>query len=190
MFQMLRLRLAAVVLGLLLVLGTGGQVRAEKSSEIVGDYLQIALPVAGLVCSFGKEAVTDYFARFWAHWAVVHGFKNGLGEAEPNLRPHGGDRGFPSGHTAAAFYGASYLARECVSRSPLGQLAVWGGAMYTGGSRIEAGAHFLFQVVFGALVGIGADRLFGRRRLRDSKRLHLWRKTWRPLNWLRSRRLP
>lgn len=163
---------------LALVLGAGGQARAESLTEITGDYLQIALPVAGLVCSFGREGVADYFTRFWVHWVAVHGPKNALGDAGINIRPNGGDRGIPSGHTAAAFYGASALARTCVAKSPLGQMAVWGAAMYTGGSRIEAGAHFLFQVMFGALVGIGADRLFGRRRLRDPGWLHGWRKKW------------
>ena len=153
--------------------------KASDRVEVIGDYLQIILPVTGAVCSFGRSAFSDYFIRFAAHMGVVHGSKNLLGETPINLRPHGGDKGFPSGHTAAAFFGASYVARDCVNKSPWGQVAVFGAAMYTGGSRIEAGAHFLFQVMFGALVGIGADRLFRKKGTENRpQRWHRWRDKW------------
>ncbi|WP_162683446.1 hypothetical protein [Rhodobacteraceae bacterium DSL-40] len=82
-------------------------------NERLGDSIQIALPVLGTACAVLRGDFGDYAARFAGNMAVVHGLKNGLGAAEINLRPGGSTRGFPSGHTAAAVHGASYLVREC-----------------------------------------------------------------------------
>lgn len=167
-----------MIYALIFIVMAGSSSATETRSEIHGDRLQIILPLSAAVCSFGRSAFKEYAVRFFVHWGIVHGVKNGLGDAEINIRPRGGDRGIPSGHTAAAFYGASYLARDCVGKSPLGQIGVFAAAMYTGGSRIEAGAHFLFQVMFGALVGIGADRLFRKRREPREERWKKWKRNW------------
>ena len=168
-----------LMLALSLLVAASPAARAESRVEIAGDYLQYILPISGAVCSFGRTAFKEYAVRFFVSLGLVHGPKNLLGEAPINIRPHGGDKGFPSGHTAAAFYGASYLARDCVNKSVWGQAAVFGAAMYTGGSRIEAGAHFLFQVMFGALVGFGADRLFRKKGAETRPhRWHIWREKW------------
>ena len=166
----LRMRVLAralpVIIALLLCLAPPAR---ANQTERMGDTLQILLPVAGAVCSFGRSGLRDYALRFVALETMIHLPKNALGTAQINLRPDGGTRGFPSGHTAAAFFGASAVARTCLRESPPGQMAIWGAAMFTGGSRIEAGAHFLFQVVFGALVGLVAD--LGLRRGRRTNRL-------------------
>ncbi|MXU64952.1 phosphatase PAP2 family protein [Oceanomicrobium pacificus] len=128
--------------------------------ERIGDTLQIALPVTAAFCSFGKSAFKDFAGRFVLNMGLVHGSKNLLGEAQINKRPNGGDKGFPSGHTAASMQGAAYLARECVRSNPWAQATLFGAAMFVGGSRIEAGKHFLFQVIWGGLVGFMADRAF------------------------------
>ncbi len=170
----------AISVALSLVLVSAPSARADESGvEVAGDYLQVILPVTGAVCSFGRSVFTDYAVRFFAHWGLVHGTKFALADTEIGIRPHGGNKGFPSGHTAAAFYGASYLARDCLGKSPWGQAAVFGAAMFTGGSRIEAGAHFLIQVMFGALIGFGADRLFRKKgAARGPERWHAWRDRW------------
>jgi membrane-associated phospholipid phosphatase len=153
--------------------------RAQERTEIVGDYLQYILPATGAVCSFGRSVFRDYAVRFLIMEGLVHGTKNVFPDAAISVRPHGGDKGFPSGHSAASFYGASYLARECVNKSPWGQAVVFGAAMFTGGSRIEAGAHFLFQVMYGALIGYFCDRLFRRKGVeRGPERWHTWRAKW------------
>jgi len=151
-----RIPTRALPVFLVLLLCAAIPARASQT-ERVGDTLQFLLPAAGAVCSFGRSGLRDYALRFAALEAMIHLPKNALGEAPINLRPDGGTRGIPSGHTAAAFFGASAVARTCLRESPPAQMAVWGAAMFTGGSRIEAGAHFLFQVVFGALVGLVAD---------------------------------
>lgn len=153
---------------LLLVAATPAHASGAKPGQVerMGDALQFLLPITGAACSFGRSGLRDYALRFVALEGMIHAPKNALGDAPINLRPGGATRGFPSGHTAAAFYGASAIARTCLRESPVGQMAIWGAAMFTGGSRIEAGMHFLFQVVFGALIGLVADLGLRRRRRR------------------------
>ncbi len=68
-------------------------------------------------------------------------------------RPSGEGRGFPSGHTASAFFGASDLAGKCWKNDPAAGGAVYSAAALTGWSRVHAGAHTPEQVWTGALVG-------------------------------------
>ncbi len=135
---------------------------SAPSPERIGDRLQIALPLLGLGCAVLTGGGGEYLLRFGVLEVVVRGSKLGLGEAAINQRPRGGLQGFPSGHTAAATFGASALAQECVKNSPLVQGAVLLGAAFTGASRVEAGAHDIWQVLAGALVGWGTERLLRR----------------------------
>ncbi|MEM8576848.1 MAG: phosphatase PAP2 family protein [Pseudomonadota bacterium] len=100
----------------------------------------------------------SYTIRFLGTNAAVHAFKRGLGDADINLRPSGNPQGFPSEHTAAAAFGASYLVHDCVQRNKVVQAAAVFGAAFVGASRIEAGKHFLFQVMIGALLGWLGER--------------------------------
>ncbi|WIY27784.1 phosphatase PAP2 family protein [Parasedimentitalea psychrophila] len=142
-----------VLFGVLLSILCGrGQV------ERTGDYLQIALPVAAFACSVSNGEALNTFLRFVLVEGVVHGTKRGLDAAPINHRPGGGLQGFPSGHTAAATFGVSSLVNSCVKKNPWVQGAVILSGGYVGASRIEVGAHFLFQVVAGALLGWLGER--------------------------------
>ncbi|MCB1351409.1 MAG: phosphatase PAP2 family protein [Rhodobacteraceae bacterium] len=147
-------------------------------NERLGDSIQIALPVLGTACAVLRGDLGDYAARFAGNMAVVHGLKNGLGAAEINLRPGGSTRGFPSGHTAAAVHGASYLVRECGAFVPYAGPLLALGAGFVAGSRIEAGRHDLHQVLAGAIIGLLAD--LGFRQRRNGRRIVLaWRRLQR-----------
>lgn len=157
MFRKFR-RALQLQIGFILALGV---ISGLGDVERMGDRLQFALPVAGLVCAAANGHALKYTIRFASTMAVVHTFKRGLGDAEINLRPSGGLQGFPSGHTAAAVFGASYLVHDCIQRNKLMQgVAIFSGA-YVGASRIEAGKHFLFQVLAGALLGWLGERAAG-----------------------------
>ncbi len=144
------------------------------SAERVGDRVQIALPVLGLGCSVLTGGAGEYLLRYVAGTAVVHGSKAGLGERALNERPRGGYAGFPSGHMAAASFGASALVSSCLQRSPFAQGVVILAAGFTGASRIEAGAHTIWQVLAGALVGWGSERLLRARNHPLRRRLAGW----------------
>lgn len=123
-----------------------------------GDHLQLVLPVAALVCSVANGEAASYLFRLTSVAIVVHGSKRGLQDAPINLRPSGSLHGFPSGHTAAAAFGASSLINSCVKKNPWVQGAIILSGGYVGASRIEVGAHFLFQVLTGALIGWLGER--------------------------------
>lgn len=149
-----------IVLAVLL-LGAGF---GAPGAERIGDRLQIALPVLGLGCAALTGGAGEYLVRFAVLEGVLHASKRGLGTAEINRRPNGGTGGFPSGHTAAASFGAAVLVQECLQASPLAQGAAILAAAFTGASRIEAGAHDIRQVLAGAVLGWACACLFRRRR--------------------------
>lgn len=132
-------------------------------AERWGDRLQIVLPVAGLGCSLLSGGTGEYLLRFLTMEAVVHGSKNALGDVAINRRPNGGLQGFPSGHTAAATFGASALVHDCIQGSIAAKAVVLIAAGFTGASRIDADKHTIWQVLAGVLVGWGCERLFRRR---------------------------
>ena len=141
----------------------------RPDAERYGDNLQIALPLAGLGCAVLTGGAGEYFLRFTGAWIVLHSSKRGLGEPEFNLRPGGGGHGFPSGHTTAAVFGASALVNECLTRAPLVKTAVIVAAGFTGASRIEAGAHDIWQVLAGVLLGLFFERVLrGKSRARQA----------------------
>lgn len=141
-------------------------------NERIGDRIQVALPLAGAACALASRDFGSFGARFAGAMAIVHGLKNGLGGAALNQRPTGGARGFPSGHTAAAAFGASYLVHTCAAAVPgIGPVLVL-AAGFVAGSRIEAGRHSLLQVVAGAVIGVGFDR--GLRNAAQRRRWGRW----------------
>jgi membrane-associated phospholipid phosphatase len=144
----------SLVVGTLAIATLCGNSHVERT----GDYLQIALPVAAFTCSVANGEALSNFLRFATVTAVVHGAKHSLNDTPINLRPSGSAHGFPSGHTAAAAFGASSLVNSCVKKNPWIQgIAILSGG-FVGVSRIEAGAHFLFQVICGALLGWLGER--------------------------------
>ena len=64
-------------------------------------------------------------------------------------RPDGGSRSFPSGHTASAFAGASYLHYRYGWKWAL---PTYAAAAVVGYSRVEADRHFWYDVVAGAAI--------------------------------------
>jgi membrane-associated phospholipid phosphatase len=149
-----------IVLTVLAVLLSGP---AKKSvPERIGDQLQVALPMIGWGCSAVNGRATEYALRFGATWIATHGTKHGLMQAPINIRPNGGDQGFPSGHTSAAVYGASALVHDCVTGNPWVQGVVIVSAGFVGASRIEAGKHDIWQVLAGVFYGWVGDRALRR----------------------------
>ncbi len=155
--------LRAGTFALALCVATTGN--AQSKVETAGDVLQVALPLAAAVCAIRKKDFMPYAGRFVAQGLFVEGSKAALGHAKINKRPDGAYglttptyKGFPSGHTAAAFYGASYLSHNCLQTRNQKALA-YGLAAFVGASRIQANKHTAAQVVAGALVGYYFDNL-------------------------------
>lgn len=116
-----------------------------------GDVLMYALPLSALGATFlydDKAGRQDYYKIMLSTALTVEGTKRLVGK----LRPDGGSRNsYPSGHTAAAFSGASFLQHRYG--------AAWGVpayvlAAYTGYSRVWADAHHVDDVIAGASIAV------------------------------------
>lgn len=75
------------------------------------------------------------------------------------LRPSGGGRSFPSGHTATAFVAAEFIRQEFKDVSPWYGFAGYTVAVATGSLRMLNNAHWFSDVVAGAGVGIATTKL-------------------------------
>lgn len=154
---------------LILVIVIASYGLSDRQLEHIGDNVQIAVPLTGLACAVASGEGIRYLGRFTLLLSTYTLSKRGLGSAAINQRPNGGDRGFPSGHTAATTFGATWLAQSCLSNSRLAQGLALLSAAFVGGTRIEVGAHSVWQVLAGAFVGWMAqflalawfDRMFG-----------------------------
>lgn len=153
---------ATAALALSLTLGGTNAAHAGDGFERTGDIMQIALPAAAAVCAARQGRFGEYAGRFAAQTAIVHGFKRGLGESDINRRPSGSYKGFPSGHTAAAMFGATELAKKCFNGNKLLGALAYGSAAMVGVSRITSDNHNLGQVAAGAAIGfVGGSMTVG-----------------------------
>lgn len=135
---------------------------AGGKSEKTGDNLQIALPLLAWGCAAANGDGAEYLGRYLVMFFAAHGMKRVSGAAEFNQRPDGGSHGMPSAHTSTAVLGASRLVGDCVGGNPIVQSVVVLGAGFVGASRIDAGAHTIWQVLSGAILGLVCDRAFGK----------------------------
>lgn len=118
-----------------------------------GSTLQVVLPLIALGCAATRGKTLDSLGRFAVLQVGVKGSKQLFGDSPISVRPDGGDRGFPSGHTAVATFGAVQVIRHCAPLHPVTNAAAVAAAAFTGGSRIESGRHSLWQTMAGAIWG-------------------------------------
>lgn len=119
----------------------------------------------------GSDAIS---ASLITGLVIVPATKYLVGRARPfedkgtsSFKPcHGGDPGFPSGHTTEAFTVASVIASHYTDTWV--QVTAYGLAGLAGLSRIEQNQHFASDVVAGALIGCTVGKAVVR--LNQSKR--------------------
>lgn len=126
--------------------------RAEPLEQF-GTAMKYGLPLAAAVCAADQGRLEDFAVRGAVQMALVWGLKEIFDGQPIGRRPTGAGKGFPSGHTASAFFGAADLAGKCVQDEPAAGALAYGAAGLTGWSRVEAGEHTVPQVMSGALIG-------------------------------------
>lgn len=119
----------------------------------LGDALQVVLPLVALGCAATRGEAVGVLGRFVVLQVGIKGPKYLLVESPISRRPDGGGKGFPSGHTAAATFGALQTIKQCAALHPVTHGVAIMAAAITGGSRIESGRHSLWQVTAGAIWG-------------------------------------
>ena len=116
--------------------------------ESYGDVGRIAIPTIAALIAMAKEDA-EGLTQFRDISAVTFGTVYGLKRAVDRDRPDGGVHSFPSGHTSAAFAGASYLHyRYGLKYGFPAYLA----ASAVGASRVHAGRHHWTDVLAGAVI--------------------------------------
>lgn len=133
--------------------------QADQDFTRFGDVMQIALPLAAFACAVPQDRAIETASGYFLQALVVRSSKHALGNAALNQRPDGTGRGFPSGHTTSAMYGATNLAEKCYPDRPLLRAASYGMALAVGLSRIDADRHTAAQVAAGMLLGYSVNGL-------------------------------
>jgi len=138
----------AALLGAFLLLFSPAESQAKGGLELYGDIAQVAIPVFAGGTSLWKRD-KDGFIQLAVGTGVTLGTVTALKYGLDTERPDGGTRSFPSGHTASAFAGASYLHYRYGWK--------WGLPTYLAASvvaysRVEADKHYWYDVVAGAAI--------------------------------------
>ena len=86
-------------------------------------------------------------------FVVTHALKRIINKERPN----GGNHAFPSGHTSAAFTGASFIQKRYGWKFGIPSYIL---ASYVGFSRIHANKHDIYDVIAGVGVGVLSSYFF------------------------------
>ena len=131
-----------------------------------GDIVQLVLPVAALTSTFIWQNKSEKTAVWYKKPAIkfLEAYGTGLiiqqsvKRIVQKPRPDGSDNlSFPSGHTTSAFSGAAFIERRFGWKYGIPAYAM---ASFVGYSRIQAKRHDGWDVLGGAIVGIGTSYLF------------------------------
>jgi membrane-associated phospholipid phosphatase len=138
-------------------LAASAAAHAESGTQRAGDFLQFAPPAAGFAATVYLRDGTGA-EQFFESLAVELGAVYSMKYAVDKHRPRGtGGRAFPSGHTAAAFQGASFIDRRYGWRWGVPAYLVGG---FVGWSRIESHQHDFPDVLFGGAIGVVCSYVF------------------------------
>ncbi len=125
---------------------------AEKNSTIakIGDYMQVIVPAYAFGMAMnepGWEGARQFAYSFAAMEATVYGLKYTVHERRPNKAD---SHSFPSGHTASAFSGATFIHKRYGIKRAIIPYAMAG---YTAFSRVAADKHWWWDTLAGAAIG-------------------------------------
>ncbi len=124
---------------------------ASADTEKTGDILQLLIPSAAFASTFymdDAEGRTAFYKSFTTNLVSTYGLKKMVGKQRPN---NGNKDSFPSGHTSAAFQGASFIHFRYGWKYAV---PAYLGAAFVGYSRVDAEKHYTVDVLAGATLGI------------------------------------
>lgn len=134
--------------------------RTEPNSEAVetsGDIILLALPASAALSSVvmkDKKGFWQFTKSFATNIAITGALKYTINKRRPF---NDGGQAFPSGHTSITFQAASFIHRRYGFKYSIPGYLLAG---WTGYSRIYATRHDGYDVLAGAVVGIGSSFLF------------------------------
>ncbi|MRI33443.1 PAP2 family protein [Endozoicomonas sp. OPT23] len=134
-----------------LCLGVFLSCNAQANTEKTGDILQVLIPSAAFASTFymdDSEGRTAFYKSFATNVISTYGLKKTIRKQRPN---NGNRDSFPSGHTSAAFQGASFIHFRYGWQYAV---PAYLGAAFVGYSRVDAEKHYTVDVLAGAALGV------------------------------------
>lgn len=137
-----------------------GQIIEEKNNKFVehsGDILAAAIPLSAFAATLilkDREGSWQFVEGAALNLAATYAIKYAINKPRPD---NGGHQAFPSGHTSSAFQGASFIHRRHGFKYSIPAYLLAG---YTAFSRIDAEKHDGYDILAGAVVGIGSTLIF------------------------------
>lgn len=135
-------------------------VEAQNSSITTsGDIIQLAIPAVAFGSTFiWKDDNTKPTWQFIKSYGSALIVAQALKHIVLKPRPDGSDNfSFPSGHTTSAFSGAAFIQKRYGWKYGIPSYLL---ASYVGYTRIQAKKHDGWDVLGGAVIGIGSSYLF------------------------------
>lgn len=137
---------------------SSANIKAQNNGvKSTGDILLFTLPATalGTTLILGDDEGSLQFAEgFLLNQALTIGLKYVTDKKRPF---NNGERAFPSGHTSTTFQSASFIQRRYGWRYGVPAYLLAG---FTGYSRINAQKHDGWDVLAGALIGVGSTYIF------------------------------
>jgi membrane-associated phospholipid phosphatase len=154
-----------LVICFLLILSYSFCFGQKTGFEKSGDVLEFALPLTAfastLIWRDDSKPTLQFVKTMGLALTLNYGLKFTINEPRPN----GGNYSFPSGHTLAAFTGASFLERRFGWKVGIPAYLLAG---YVGWTRVYANKHYWWDVVGGAIIGTGCSYLFAKEYKKDT----------------------
>jgi len=129
----------------------------NKTVETSGDVLLFLMPTV----AFGTTIFKKDYKGTWQftkgallNVAVSYSLKQIVSKQRPNMENY---NSFPSGHTSITFQSAAFIQRRYGWKVGIPAYLL---ASYTGFSRIQADKHDIYDVLAGAVVGVGSTYIF------------------------------
>ena len=129
---------------------------ASDSIETAGTIIQVVVPAVAYGMTFvndDEDGRTQFYKSFATTLATTYALKLTIDKKRPN----GGSMSFPSGHTSAAFSGASFIQKRYGWEYGI---PAYLAASFVGYSRVEADQHYVEDVLAGAAIGILSTYIF------------------------------
>lgn len=141
-----------------LILVSINQLSAQnKTIESTGDIILFVLPATTLASTFiigDTKGSWQFTKALILTEAVTYGLKYGVNKQRPDMS---NDNSFPSGHTSTTFQSASFIHKRYGFKYSIPAYALAG---FTAFSRINAKKHDGWDILAGAVIGIGSSYLF------------------------------
>lgn len=125
--------------------------------ETTSDIGLIVVPLAALSITLIKsdgQGTWQFTKGFLLNQAVTYGLKVSINKPRPF---NNGDNSFPSGHTSTTFQAASFIHKRYGFKYSIPAYAIAG---LTAFSRVDAQKHDGWDILAGAVIGIGSTLIF------------------------------